>query len=84
MTREEVTAMVFRHVYEALPELRDAGIDPDKTYKEIGIDSLGLLQVLTGSMKEMRVKIPRNELTDISTVKGLVDLLIKAKSQPGA
>jgi acyl carrier protein len=84
MTREEVTAMVFKHVYEALPELRDTGLDPGKSYKEMGIDSLALLQVLTGSTKEMQVKIPRNELATLSTVNGLVELLMKAKSQPGA
>ena len=80
MTREEVTAMVFKHVYQALPELRDAAPNPDATYKELGIDSLALLEGISGSTKEMKVKIPRNELANISTVNGLVDLLIKVKS----
>jgi len=81
MTREEVTAMVFKHLYQALPELRDVTPDPGASYKELGIDSLALLEVISGSTKEMKIKIPRNELANISSVNGLVDLLIKVKSQ---
>ncbi len=84
MTREEVTAMVFRHVYSALPELRERPLDAGISYKEIGVDSLALLEVVTGSTKELKVKIPRNELAAITNVNGLVDLLIKAQSQAGA
>lgn len=83
MMRDEVKAMVFRHVFEALPELQDVGLDPDKSYKEMGIDSLALLQVLTGATKEMKVKIPRNELASLNSVNGLIDLLIKAKNEAG-
>jgi acyl carrier protein len=84
MTREEVTAMVFRHVYRTLPELQDRALDTGTSYKEMGVDSLALLEVVTGSTKEMKVKIPRNELATINNVNGLVDLLIKAQSQAGA
>jgi len=79
MTRDQVREMVLRHTVEAIPELQDVGIDPDKSYEELGLDSLALLQILTASTKEMKVKIPRDELVGVRSLNVLVDALFRAQ-----
>lgn len=78
MTRDEVKAILIRHVHQEIPELQSAGIDPDKSYQEVGIDSLTLSTVLTETIKEMKIKVQRDKLGDINTLNELADFLAEA------
>lgn len=79
MERTTVDAVVRKYLARAL-DLDPAGIDASKTMKDIGANSLDIVEVVSSSMRELRVKVPRNELQDIPNIEGLVDVLF-AKSQ---
>ncbi len=80
MTRDEVLAVVVKNVKEIVPELEKAGVDLNKTYRELDINSLDLVEIVTGTMRELKAKIPINELTTVKTTNDLVDKLFKAVS----
>lgn len=80
MTRDEVLTAVMKNVKELVPELETAGVDLNKTYRELDINSLDLVEIVTGTMRELKIKIPINELTTVKTPNNLVDLLFKAVS----
>ena len=80
MTRDEVLAVIIKNVKEIAPELEKAGVDLNKTYRELDINSLDLVEIITGTMRELKVKIPINELTTVKTTNDLVDKLFKAAS----
>lgn len=80
MTRDEVLAVVIKNVKEMLPDLEKVGVDLNKTYRELDINSLDLVEIVTGTMRELKIKIPINELTTVKTTNNLVDLLFKAVS----
>jgi acyl carrier protein len=81
MTRDEVLAVVVKNVKEIVPELEKRGIDLNKTYRELDVNSLDLVEVVTTSMRELKIKIPINELITVKTINDLVDKLFKAISQ---
>lgn len=78
MTRKEILPSLLKICKEAVPELGNGEIDPNKTYRELGINSLDLMQILTVAMKELKTKIPTAQLSEVTTLNGLADLFVKA------
>ena len=53
--------------------------------KDYGANSLDIVEVVSGAMRELKVKVPRTELNKLTNLDGLVGLLheIKSGAQPG-
>jgi acyl carrier protein len=80
MTREEVLAVVARHLAASVDGLDAAAIDPTRSMKDYGANSLDIVEVVSGAMRELKVKVPRTELNKLTNVDGLVGLLHDIKS----
>ena len=81
MTREEVFAVVTRHLAASVDGLDAATIDPMRSMKDYGANSLDIVEVVSGAMRELKVKVPRTELNKLTNLDGLVGLLYDIKSQ---
>jgi len=79
MTRADVLAVVAKHLASAVDELDAAAIDPSKSMKDYGANSLDIVEVVSGAMRELKVKVPRSELNKLTNIDGLVDLLYESK-----
>jgi len=79
MTRADVLAVVAKHLASAVDELDAATVDPSKSMKDYGANSLDIVEVVSGAMREMKVKVPRSELNKLTNIDGLVDLLYDSK-----
>ena len=86
MSREEVLEVVKRHLVDTIEELDGVEIDPAKSMKDLGANSLDMVEVVSCSMRELKIKIPRSELNKLANIDELVDLLHKthAEKQPAA
>lgn len=83
MEREAVSAVVRKHLVEVIPELKGEAIDMDQSMKELGANSLDIVEVVSCAMRELKVKIPRSELGHVRNMTGLVDLLHAAANHEG-
>ena len=83
MTREDVLAVVVKHLANAVDGLDTASIDPTRSLKEYGANSLDVVEVVSGAMRELKVKVPRSELNMLTNIDGLVSLLNETKSGVG-
>jgi len=77
MTREDVLEVVRRHLVDTIEELEGVEIDPAKSMKDLGANSLDIVEVVSASMRELKVKVPRSELNKLENINQLVDLLHK-------
>jgi acyl carrier protein len=75
MTREHVLEVVKRHLVDTIEELEGVEIDPAKSMKDLGANSLDIVEVVSSSMRELKVKVPRSELNKLTNINELVDLL---------
>jgi acyl carrier protein len=75
MTRDQVKAIVVKHLIDAVEGLEASAIDPTRSMKELGANSLDIVEVVSSSMRELKIKIPRSELAKLTNLDGLVDLL---------
>lgn len=74
-SRDDVLAVVKRHLVDTVEGIETAQIDPAKSMKDLGANSLDIVEVVSCSMRELKVKIPRAELNKLTNIDELVDLL---------
>jgi acyl carrier protein len=75
--REEILTRLLRIGRQIVPELGDGEIDTSKSYRDLGISSLDLMEILAAAMKELKIKIPSAELSEVTTLNGLADTFVK-------
>ena len=75
VNREHVLQVVKKHVLATVDGLPESSFDPSKSMKDLGANSLDMVEVVSCAMRELKVKVPRSELNKLTNVDGLVDLL---------
>ena len=83
MDKEKIYAVIKKHMLENLEDLNESDIDPQKSMKDFGANSLDIIEVVSCSMRELNIKIPRSELADINTIDELADKFITNASAGG-
>lgn len=84
MKREDVQAVVVKHLVDAVDGLKAEDIDPKRSMKDLGANSLDIVEVVSSSMRELKVKIPRSELAKLTNLEQLVDLLHRTMEEKAA
>lgn len=77
MNREDILTVVRKHLAGVLDGVDASTIDPARSMKDYGANSLDIVEVVSATMRELRIKIPRSELSKLTNMDGLVDLLHK-------
>jgi polyketide biosynthesis acyl carrier protein len=75
MTKLEIFEIIKRNLVEIMPELASVDIDPTKSMKDLGANSIDRVDVVLQSMEALSVIFPLNELGGIENIQGLVDFL---------
>ena len=81
MTKEEVIEVIKKNITENLDDIEDQEIDPQKSMKDYGANSLDMIEVVSCSMRELKIKIPRSELADIANIDQLADKFMEYVEQ---
>ena len=82
MTKQHVYGVVKKHLMDTVDELPESAIDLSKSMKDLGASSLDIVEIVSLSMRELKVKVPRAKLAELTDIGGLVDLLYGMMSQP--
>lgn len=78
MQRDDILKTVRKHLATVLDGVPPESIDPQKSMKDYGANSLDIVEVVSATMRELRVKVPRSELSKLTNMDQLVDLLHQA------
>jgi acyl carrier protein len=73
--REEIASVVRKQLVDVVGDLKVSDIDMSRSMKDLGATSLDIVEVVSLSMRELKVKVPRAELGKLTNMDGLVDLL---------
>ncbi len=77
MTKEEIIEVIKKNIVENLDDMENEEIDPQKSMKDYGANSLDMIEVVSCSMRELQIKVPRAELADIANIDQLADKFFK-------
>ncbi len=76
VTKEQILEIVKEHLMDLLEDdLEEEDFDPQKSMKDLGANSLDIVEVVSSTMRDLKVKVPRSELSKLTNVQALVDLL---------
>lgn len=75
MDKAHIKNVVIKHLSDSVEGLDPATVDTSLSMKDLGANSLDIVEVVSSSMRELKVKIPRSELAKLTNVDELVDLL---------
>jgi acyl carrier protein len=82
MTRSEIFAVVRSKILEIVEEARDREITEEMSMTDLGADSLQIVEVVSRSMKALRLKVARTDLMAARNLADLVDVFEKAAGEP--
>lgn len=77
LTKEEIIAVIKKNLMDNLEDLDESDIDPAKSMKDYGANSLDIIEVVSTSMRQLNIKIPRSQLAEISTLDQLADKFLE-------
>jgi acyl carrier protein len=78
MTRADIFQVVKANITRIVEDVDAAAISERVSMSELGADSLQVVEVVSRSMKELKLKVPRTELSKAQTLKDLLDLFQRA------
>jgi len=81
VTNEEAFNVVKKHLTEICENVDPAAVVREASMKDLGASSLDIVEIVSCSMRELRVRVPRAELSKLTNIGGLVDLLHKSSAQ---
>jgi len=81
MTKEHIYSVVKKHLMQTVDGLEESAIDGEKSMKDLGANSLDIVEIVSVSMRELKVKVPRSELSKLTNIGGLVELLYQVSTQ---
>ena len=74
-SKEEIQAVILKHMRLNVSELEHATIDSSKSMIEYGANSLDLMEIVSSSLRELGLKVPRTEMADLRNIDDFVELL---------
>jgi acyl carrier protein len=82
MTKEHIYSVVKKYLLQTVDDLPASKVDLSKSMKELGANSLDIVEIVSLSMRELKVKVPRSELVKLTNIGGLVDLFYQVSLHP--
>jgi len=79
----EVFEVVKKHLLDICPDVDASKVVPEASMKELGASSLDMVEVVSCSMRELGVRVPRQELSNLKDIGGLAELLRTAIAAKG-
>jgi acyl carrier protein len=81
MTRDHIFAVVRANIVNIVEGVSPDAVSEDVSMRDLGADSLQIVEVVSRSMKELRLKVPRTDLSRATNLRDLVDLFEKAAAE---
>jgi polyketide biosynthesis acyl carrier protein len=82
VTKADVIQVIKSNIVDNLDDIEQGSIDVSKSMKDYGANSLDIIEVVSSSMRELNIKIPRSELADITTIDQLADRFMQYVNRP--
>lgn len=83
MERQQILDVIFENMRLNIDGLEGQEIDSSKSMADYGAGSLDIVEVVSSSMRQLRLRVPRTELAKLKNIDQLTDLFTRLKSANG-
>ena len=78
MNREEIVETIKSNMRMIIAGVGDKEILDTNSMRDFGADSLEMVEVVSRSMKQLRIKVPRSKLLNVQNLDELVDVFMES------
>jgi polyketide biosynthesis acyl carrier protein len=71
--KAKIVEVIKENIVKNIDGVKKEDIDISKPMSDYGANSLDIIEVVSCSMRELNLKVPRSELTDIKNIEGLAE-----------
>jgi len=75
--KARIVEVIKENIVKNIDGVNKADIDIEKSMKDYGANSLDIIEVVSCSMRELNLKVPRSELTDIKNIAEVADKFVQ-------
>ena len=80
MSKKEVFEVLKKNVLDVLEdEVQESDITIDESMIDLGANSIDIVQIVSNTMRELKVKVPRDELAKLKNMEEFVDKIVEHK-----
>ncbi len=80
MTREEMFTVANASIEQIVEGMRGREIRDEESMRDYGADSLQIVEVVSRSMRQLKIRVPRTQLAGADSLSDLLDLFERAAS----
>jgi acyl carrier protein len=81
MDRTEVLDIVINNLRRNVDGIDDIEIDPQNSMAQYGASSLDIVEVVSASLRDLDIDIPRTKMAHLKNIGQLADLLTEIKNR---
>jgi acyl carrier protein len=78
MQKQQILEVIYKHMRSNIPGLGEQALEPNRSMKDYGAGSLDMVEVVSATMRELRVRVPRTQLAGLQDINGLAEVLLQA------
>jgi acyl carrier protein len=71
--KARIVEVIKENIVKNIDGVKKEDVDITKSMKDYGANSLDIIEVVSCSMRELNLKVPRSELTDIKNIDELAE-----------
>lgn len=76
-SKEAVVEVILKNLRENLYDVDSEEIDPSSSMRDYGANSLDIIEVVSATMRELEIRVPRSELTQVETIEQLAEKFLE-------
>ena len=77
MDRQQILNIVIKHLSANVDGMDPAKVDPSRSMADYDASSLDIVEVVSATMRELKISIPRTEFAGIQNINQLADLFYR-------
>jgi polyketide biosynthesis acyl carrier protein len=81
LEKHDILTVIKKNMVKAVDNLDAENIDEMKPMTEYGANSLDIVDVVSTTMRELKIKVPRTELVHLKNIDDLANLFYKHAKQ---
>jgi acyl carrier protein len=80
MTRDEIFGVTVANRQQVIENTRGQEVHETQSTRDFAADSLEIVEAVSRSMKQLKIRLPRTSLSGARNLRGLVDLFQTAQA----
>lgn len=77
LEKEDVIEIIKRNLEENLHDVDVSAIEPTSSMRDYGANSLDIIEVVSATMRELEIRVPRSELSQVENIDQLADKFVE-------